>query len=423
MSRLMEGATLPPVSPSPGLTDNYTMAQAATGDPLAMQQVTVDRGLDMSNVEPVTQPQELRDLVAQRGDPRRIPHMHDGIMDADLKGEDAMWAQDTLARRFLDNKGVGSYDDAADYFTEVYGDPELGQKMGERVWQLSNDRIREDEVAKKMEDYGMDAKWYQPGKRLAGWGSRLFDEVTGGDEVQMSNALFQRPKHFGSKILDTKGLEPSSPEYQARMDKRKENIEDQVSRMTESQDLQNRWLQRHRMDQDDSSTFARDFMGNLVADTRIPGDNHLSNIANNVLQNGVQNVGGVMGGVADMANADGFGNLLKQTGRTAWDASGLLGAPFMMYSPDQTLSQKMDAEAGVPSRKAAPAPIDPQEAPPPGSRADELTQWIQNNPEVLSMLLPLLQGMAPGGAGNTPNSTAAQYYSDPAFYGGQYSYP
>lgn len=354
---------------------------------------------------------ELTGYLKEKTNPLRNPEIHAGVDDAMLTSSDpaeVQWAEDSLAKNFIKRHGAGSYNEAADYFSKALGDPARGQALAGRVFDLSNDQIRQQHTASKLEDYGANAPWYNPLKKLRGVGESLFDGVTGADQVNLDSALFQRPEHFGTKAT-------LSPEQ------RRTNMDTQLARMSDKQELNDRWVNRHRLNENDISTFNRDFTSNMTGLNPGKDDGALAYMGKSFANNMLGSLPSMVGNMQDTANAargfDGSWDSWKGVGGNALgalaDASMLHPSGVMLtgagggvdsllnsggYSPlfgGQSLSQMIDAgqASNLPLAGGSQNPY--QGAPPASTLAGgqlppELAQYIQQNPQATDALLPMI---------------------------------
>jgi hypothetical protein len=357
---------------------------------------------------------ELMTHLKEKTNPLRTPGIHAGIDDAMLTSEDpaeASWAQDSLARNYIKQHGAGTYNEAADYFSKAYGDPARGQALAGRVFDLSNEQVKQQHLASKMEDYGANAPWYNPIAKLRGKGEALFDGVTGADQVNLNSALFQRPEHFGTKATLTD-------------EQRQKNMDTQLGRMTDDQELNNRWAHRNRLDQNDVSTFNKDFASNMTDLSPTEDDGALAYMGKNWANNMVRTIPGMVGNMQDTANAargfDGSWDSWKGVGGNAvgtlWDAAQLHPSMVLSngavsgidsisnslgYQPvfdGRSLAQQLDAghAENLPVAGGSQNPYRGQgQAPASKSRGNgqlppELAQYMEQNPQAVEALTPMI---------------------------------
>lgn len=158
---------------------------------------------------------------------------------------DRNWAEQAAAQRFLDRRGVGSHNEAADYFTQLYG-PEVGQTLAKRVFGMGNDRIRDEFVAGKNEDYRN--AWWNP------FGSNaMFDETTGADDYELMDSLMKPQQYYGTVENGT-----VTPEQ------RLSNIHGTIDRMNWENDSQKAFQHRWMMDQDDGGALGRNYTNAIM---------------------------------------------------------------------------------------------------------------------------------------------------------------
>ena len=137
----------------------------------------------------------------------------------DAAPSDKAWAYDQAAKHYFQQWGIGSHNQAADYFASQYPGPQgrqIGQAVAERVRNLANDQIRQPNRADNrvhLPHHTSKRSWgdelmgkitamsLAPHAAIHGLGATLFDtwkDWTGAGDVERQSQLIPEAPHYGS---------------------------------------------------------------------------------------------------------------------------------------------------------------------------------------------------------------------------------
>ncbi len=375
-------------------------------------------------------------------------------MGQDTQPAERNWATTQAANQWLAQRGAGSHDEAADYFSKTYG-PEAGQMMGRRVFDLGNERLGNEARGYQVDPQTGAANtasksrgsFWNPLNLLPLGTQDSVDDLNNTSDMMGQMGKMPEKHFFGS-------IDSSTPEGR---DKRLANLHTQVDRLGRDTEYLDNWMAERGMDGDAGNLY-RNQLGaffeqnptlNFPLMSKLAPFSGVGNLERmgNWMRSGVQGLAGALGDGQDAISKfqqgdhkGGWSEAANAAGGAAINGSGM-ASPFWAgldmatgAKPTASVATQMAdgsykapgsgpiAELGGQAKELYTAVKDlfssspetaqalTQAAPPTPEEAQALQQgqmpeaWLGRAIQAMPMLAALFSGGGGGGGGGQPQS-------------------